>query len=352
MATQSILLVDDDPTSIAILGRTLGELGQLRFATSGADALRLARLRVPDLILLDVEMPGMTGFEVCAEMKRDELLRDVPIIFITSHDELEQEVTGLTLGAADFIGKPLRVPLVLARVRTQLAMKAMADALRRAATTDALTGLANRRFLDERLDIEWSRSHRSRLPLSLIMIDADCFKAYNDRYGHQAGDDCLAAVAAAMREAVRRPADLCARYGGEEFCALLPDTPGPGACQLAQRMLRGVDALHIAHDRSTVTDHVTISIGVATYHPAANGRHADVGAQLGLVEPAGDDQVRRAPPRPVRELVAAADQALYAAKRAGRHRATRVELGVHGPCPPAMAADPAGSDTPESTGAS
>ncbi|HEY0194551.1 MAG TPA: diguanylate cyclase [Kofleriaceae bacterium] len=304
----SILLVDDDPTSIAMLGRTLGELGQLRFATSGLDALRLARQRVPDLILLDVEMPGMTGFEVCAEMKRDDLLRDVPIIFITSHDELEQEVTGLTLGAVDFIGKPLRVPLVLARVRTQLAMKAMADALRRAATTDALTGLANRRCLDERLDLEWARCHRSRLPLSLIMIDVDCFKAYNDRYGHQAGDDCLAAAAAAMRESVRRPTDLCARYGGEEFCALLPDTPGAGASQIAQRLLHGIDVLHLPHDRSTVADHVTVSIGVATHQPSANGT---------------------APPGAVRELVAAADRALYAAKRAGRHRALRAS----GPMP-------------------
>jgi diguanylate cyclase (GGDEF)-like protein len=302
----SILLVDDDPTSIALLRQTLSELGQLRFATSGTDALRVARQRIPDLVLLDVEMPGMTGFEVCAAMKQDELLRDVPIIFITSHDELEQEVTGLSLGAADFIGKPLRAPLVIARVRTQLAMKAMADALRQAATTDVLTGLANRRSLDERMDSEWSRCHRSGLPLSLLLIDVDCFKTYNDRYGHQAGDDCLAAVATAMREAVCRAADLCARYGGEEFCVLLPDTPRHGAWEVAQRIRAAIDALQRPHDSSSVAGHVTVSIGVTTYHAAPHEPHRD-----------GTHAIPRTP----RELIAAADQALYAAKRAGRHRA-------------------------------
>jgi diguanylate cyclase (GGDEF)-like protein len=304
--TSSILLVDDDPTSIVALRQALAGEGQLRFATSGPDALRLARARVPDLVLLDVEMPGMTGFEVCAAMKADPVLQDVPIIFITSHDDLEQEVTGLTLGAADFLGKPLRPPLVIARVRTQLAMKAMSDALRRAAATDGLTGLANRRRLDEQLDREWARCQRSELPLSVLLIDVDCFKAYNDRYGHQAGDACLAAVAGAIGGAARRSADLCARYGGEEFCVLAPETPADGAWQIAQRLLASVAALAIAHASSSVTDHVTVSVGVATctrIPPLAPGAWT------------------------VRDLVAAADGALYGAKHAGRHRAVAVELG-------------------------
>jgi PleD family two-component response regulator len=274
-----------DLTSIAMLRRTLGEVGQLRFATSGVDALRLARQRVPDLVLLDVEMPGMTGFEVCTAMKQDPLLRDVPIIFITSHDALEEEVTGLSLGAADFIAKPLRAPLVIARVRTQLAMKAMADALRRAATTDGLTGLGNRRLFDERIEGEWARCHRSLAPLSLLMIDVDCFKAYNDRYGHPAGDQCLAAVAGAIGSAARRPGDLCARYGGEDQ--------------------------HLPHSTSTVSDHVTISIGVATFQAPSDG---------------DDAGVRQAPARDARALIAAADQGLYAAKHAGRHCARFVAL--------------------------
>jgi diguanylate cyclase (GGDEF)-like protein len=308
----SILLVDDDLTSIAMLRQILTEVGQLRFATSGIDALRLARQRVPDLVLLDVEMPGMTGFEVCTAMKQDPLLKDVPIIFITSHDALEQEVTGLSLGAADFIAKPLRAPLVIARVRTQLAMKAMADALRRAATTDGLTGLANRRLFDDRIDGEWARCHRSLAPLSLLMIDVDCFKAFNDRYGHPAGDQCLAAVAGAIASTARRPGDLCARYGGEEFGVLLPDTHPHGAWQIAQRLLAHIDAQLLPHSASTVTDHVTVSIGTATYQ---------------AVPETSEQPAWHPPSRDARTLIAAADQALYAAKHAGRHCARFVALG-------------------------
>jgi len=152
-----ILLVDDDVTCIAVLRSALAEHGQLRFATSGADALRLARDSVPDLVLLDVDMPGMSGFDVCSAMTRDPLLHDVPIIFITSHDSVEQEIAGLTLGAADFIGKPLRPPLVIARVRTQLTMKSMADALRQAAATDVVTGVAIRRRFEDALASATSR---------------------------------------------------------------------------------------------------------------------------------------------------------------------------------------------------
>ncbi len=303
-APVSILLVDDDPTSVALLARPLSKLGQLRFTPSGADALRLAHTRVPDLVLLDVEMPGMTGFEVCSAMKASPALRDVPVIFITSHDGLEQELTGLELGAADFITKPLRIPLVIARIKTQLTMKAMADALRRAATTDPLTGLANRRQLDELIGREASRCQRNGSPLSVLMIDVDCFKLYNDRYGHQAGDDCLRAVAGVVGRVARRPADLAARYGGEEFCVLLPDTPRDGAALVARRLLEGIDLLRLPHAMSTVADHLTISIGCATSRLSGE----QMGSRRRCQEPS--------------ELVAAADAALYAAKRAGRHRAS------------------------------
>ena len=297
----SILLVDDDLTTVSLLRRPLGELGQLRFAQSGTDGLRLAHAQPPDLVLLDVEMPAMSGFDVCKAMKADPVLCDVPIIFITSHDELDQEVTGLTLGAADFISKPLRIPLVIARVKTQLTMKTMSDALRRAATIDALTGLANRRQFDEALGREWSRCRRNRLPVSVLMIDVDCFKLYNDHYGHQAGDQCLTEVAGVLGASARRPADLVARYGGEEFCVLLPDTPLEGATVLAQRILERVDELRLPHEASTVTAHVTISIGVAAHHD--------------MTHDARNPAVRKPD-----MLVAAADAALYEAKRAGRHR--------------------------------
>jgi diguanylate cyclase (GGDEF)-like protein len=247
-------------------------------------------------VLLDVEMPRMSGFEVFTAMKTDAQLRDVPVIFVTSHDAVEQEVIGLTLGAADFIAKPVRPALVAARVRTQLTMKALSDELRRTASTDALTGLPTRRAFDEVLARDWARSERSRMPVSLLMIDVDCFKAYNDRYGHPAGDRCLAAVASALHGGVSRNTDMVARYGGEEFAVLLPGTDMPGARTVAQRLVDRIERLGLAHEASSVAGHVTVSIGGAT--SIARGGPAD--------------------------LVAAADRALYAAKRAGRGRA-RVE---------------------------
>ena len=326
-----ILLVDDDIASIAVLRRALGDLGQLRFATSGPDALRLARDSPPDLVLLDVELPGLTGFEVCAAMRRDPVLHDIPIIFITSHDSIEDEVTGLTLGAVDFIAKPLRPALVIARVRTQLTLKSMADALRRAAVTDVVTGVANRRKFEDTLAFEWARAARTRAPLSLLMVDIDFFKGYNDRHGHRAGDDCLRLAAAAMARAVRRATDLLARYGGEEFAVVLPETPPHGAAIVAQRLLGEIDALALPHPASPVAGHITVSVGAAT---AARVAIAPVDP------PRGDGEI--ATPS---ELVVAADQALYGAKRAGRHRVELVQLGgelrgtgrraPHGTAPPA-----------------
>ena len=300
----NILLVDDDPTVIGVLGTILQEFGRLRFATSGQDALRMARQSVPDLILLDIEMPGMSGFEVCAAMKEMPLLMDVPIIFITSHEDDEHEVTGLALGAADFITKPPRAPQVVARVRMHLRMKQMADALRNAAYQDGLTQIANRRQFEETLHREWLRAQRAGSPTALLMIDMDAFKKYNDHYGHPAGDRCLQAVAQAIQQAVHRPADLAARYGGEEFAVLLPETDSCGARFLALHLLQAVAALRLPHAGSPVADHVTLSIGVSAFEEGA-----------GAPGSAGLDQPT------VASLLAAADQALYAAKEGGRNQA-------------------------------
>src|ERR1700730_123689 len=221
----SILLVDDDPGAIQLMGRILAEVGKLRFATNGKDALRLARDSAPDLILLDAEMPGMSGFELLRTLKAESSLADVPVIFITSHSEAGFEVSALDMGAADFIAKPLRSSRVLARVRTQLRVKHLADELRRPAPPDALTGGANRRHFDESLEREWLRARRAGDPVSLLMIDVDRFKLYNDLYGHPKGDVCLRHVTQALLSTCKRPADLVARYGGEEVMLLLPQTP-------------------------------------------------------------------------------------------------------------------------------
>jgi diguanylate cyclase (GGDEF)-like protein len=314
----NILVVDDDPGTIQLLGRMLSDLGNLRFATSGEDALRLARESAPDLILLDAEMPGMSGFQVCKALKAEPTLADVPVIFVTSHSDPAFEVSGFDLGAADFIAKPVSAPLVLARVKTQLRVKRMADELRRIATIDALTGVANRRRFDESLEREWHRARRSGAPLALLMIDVDHFKPFNDLYGHPAGDACLRSVAQALAGAGLRPADLVARYGGEEFVMLLAHTPRGGAEHVARGALGAVEALGIAHEASLTAPHVTVSVGVACYDDAS-----------ACWMPLSDDSRFVDDPRtrcsPI-ELVQAADKALYCAKHAGRAQARLLDI--------------------------
>jgi len=308
-----ILIVDDDPGAIQLMGRVLAEEGALRFATNGQDALRLARAVVPDLILLDAEMPGMNGFELCVALKSEPELADVPVIFVTTHRDESFEVAGFSAGAVDFIAKPVNQQLVIVRVRSQLRIKRMADQLRHTATIDALTGIANRRRLDEMLEREWLRARRSRDPLALMLVDVDHFKLFNDCYGHPAGDACLRSIAEALSGACLRPGDLVARYGGEEFALILPQTPLLGARYVAHRILDAVDALGIPHESSTVSRQVTVSAGVACYDPASSGNH------LISSRPTGSAQ------ESIRRLLDAADAALYAAKDAGRARACVVD---------------------------
>jgi len=316
--SDNILLVDDDPGTIQLLSRILSDVGNLRFATSGEDALRLVRESAPDLMLLDAEMPGMSGFQVFDALKSEPTLADVPVIFVTSHSEAAFEVAGLERGAADFIAKPVSAPLVLARVKTQLRVKHMADELRRIASTDALTGVANRRRFDEALEREWLVARRAGTPLALLMIDIDHFKLFNDRYGHPAGDACLRSVAQALVGASLRPADLVARYGGEEFVVLLPQTPRGGAEQVAQGVLDAVGALAIAHEASLTAWHVTVSIGVACYDDES-ACWMPVSAGLRFA----DDLRARCT---CTHLVCAADQALYSAKQAGRAQARLLDI--------------------------
>jgi diguanylate cyclase (GGDEF)-like protein len=298
----NILLVDDDPGAIQLLGCILADVAELRFATNGKDALRLARAAAPDLILLDAEMPGMSGFELLKTLKAEPSLSDVPVIFITSHSEAGFEVSALDMGASDFIAKPLKSSRVLARVRTQLRVKLMADELRRTATTDALTGVSNRRQFDVSLEREWSRTQRSGEPMALLMIDVDHFKLYNDLYGHPKGDVCLRGVAQSLLSACKRPADLVARYGGEEFVMLLPQTPRHGAQHIAQHVVDSVAAFGIFHADSQTTHYVTVSVGIGCFDDASACRTTENTLCPG-------------------DLVAAADKALYSAKQAGRAQA-------------------------------
>lgn len=289
-----ILVVDDQPTNIQTLYQVLKGDYDVAMATDGSQAIALCQRRPPDLVLLDVVMPGIDGFEVCRRLKADPATRDVPVIFVTARDSTEDETLGLEVGAVDFIAKPVNPPVVRARVRTHIALKRQADLLRSMAFNDGLTGVANRRWFDERLQVEWLRCRRNKLPMALVLLDLDHFKAYNDRYGHQAGDDCLRAVATAMKSRLGRPADLLARYGGEEFVCLLPETPIDGACAKADDLGRAVLELALPHADSPTSAVVTISRGVACASPAVEGTAS--------------------------ELLQRADEQLYAAKRAGRNR--------------------------------
>ena len=312
-STDRILLVDDDPGAIQLLGRILGGVGQIRFATNGEDALALARAEAPDIVLLDAEMPGISGFQVCRAIKADPALSGVPVIFVTSHNDSASEMSGFELGAVDFIAKPVSPPLVKARVQTHLRMKKMSDDLRRLSITDGLTGLANRRRFDESLAAEWQRARRSGDPLTLLMIDVDHFKLYNDHYGHPAGDACLRSVAQALAEVCHRPADLIARYGGEEFALLLPQTDEYGAWHVARQALAGVDTRALPHAAAPGPECVSVSIGMTTL-PSPS---ASKGCRL---------------PQSPEALVRAADMALYSAKRQGRAQACFTALSAASVC--------------------
>ena len=257
------------PANIKVLGEALKTDCIVRFATNGLKAIEIAMSSSPpDLILLDIMMPDIDGYEVCRRLKANEQTRHIPIIFITALGQEKDEAKGLELGAVDYITKPFSIPIVKIRVKTHLELKRHRDLLEALSTVDGLTGIPNRRRFDDVLTEEWKRAERDVTFLSLIMIDIDFFKDFNDRYGHQQGDDCLKRVAQTLMNSVHRPADCVARYGGEEFACILPGTDIKGAIRVAEGMRHDIEALHIPHDRSLIAEHVTISLGAATILPA------------------------------------------------------------------------------------
>jgi len=425
----AILIVDDAPENLSALRKLMVQQGYQTFvATSGERALKIARRVHPDLILLDVMMPGMDGFETCRQLKSHVATQGIPVIFMSARTETEDVVAGFDIGAVDYIAKPLRMAEVCARVRTQLHIRSKSetqeeqaerlrtivnnmaeglliieadgriqftnpacdkylgyqenelagrgisellnplvaqeyldyferyaaapetahshgtreviirhrngssvcmdltltpmylrqplfigllhdithhkqseDALQRAAMVDPLTKIANRRHFDTFLEKEWQRSMRSGLPLSLVVLDVDHFKLYNDTLGHPAGDACLQQVAQAIASHALRPTDLAARYGGEEFVLLFAETDGDSAYLLAESIRAHVESLQIPHPRSTTSAWLTVSIGVATIKPH----------QLDNTE----------------SLFVAADRAMYVAKEGGRNQVQATQTG-------------------------
>jgi diguanylate cyclase (GGDEF)-like protein len=305
----SILIVDDDITVIQVLAKTLTGIGRVRYAVNGDDALRLALQEPPDVILLDADMPGMSGFEVLRVIRSQPTLEHVPTIFITSLNGEDMEEKGLASGADDFIGKPFRPAIVAARVRTQLRLKLATDRLRKLSSIDALTGIANRRTLDESLMVECKRTQRSLKPLCVLMLDVDHFKRFNDSYGHGEGDNALVSVARAMRASTNRPADLPARYGGEEFALILPDTDGAGAMTVASALMANMSQLKIPHVASD-TGFLTVSIGIGCFdNESANWAASPQDLR---------DLSHSTPGACADALLKTADRALYSAKVNGR----------------------------------
>lgn len=289
-----ILIVDDDLSNARLLARIFDDSYDVLCTTDGEHALELARDAHPSVILLDVMMPGIDGFEVCSRLKADDDTAEIPVIFITGMGDFSAETRGLKLGAVDYVTKPISPAVVKMRVRNQIELKQARDQLTQLAITDGLTALGNRRHFDDVLEKEHARLARNDAELSLIMLDVDHFKRYNDAYGHGRGDDCLRAVAQVIAEAMLRPADLGARYGGEEFACVLPETDAEGARAIAEEIRARVEALRIPHGCSDTSDYVTVSVGVATE------RCQPGGSPLALVEQA--------------------DRQLYRAKQSGRNQ--------------------------------
>ncbi|AKG23599.1 diguanylate cyclase domain-containing protein [Calothrix sp. 336/3] len=325
----NILIVDDKLDNLRVLSTILTTQGyQVRKALNGQMALIACQTQAPDLILLDINMPDMSGYKVCQHLKSDSQTSEIPIIFISVLDDVIDKVKGMKLGGVDYITKPFQCEEVLARVHNQLVIKNLQnqlqatnsklleqnsilrseiakrrqveEALRQAnqqlqdlVWSDSLTQVANRRYLDDYLQREWQRSARDKISLAFVLCDIDYFKYYNDTYGHIAGDNCLKQVAHGIQNAVRRPADLVARYGGEEFAVILPNTTLSGAIRVVENIQMYIRDLKIPHRNSPISQYLTLSIGIAAIMP-----HHQYSPE---------------------NLIAASDKALYQAKEKGRN---------------------------------
>lgn len=318
----NILIVDDVPTNLQVLAQTLKLEGfNVWLATDGHNALTQVAHEQPDLILLDIQMPDIDGFEVCQRLQNNPQTCEIPIIFMTAHGGAVNKVKGLSLGGVDYITKPFLDEEVLARVKVHLRLRSLREALqreieqhkkteaqlakandhlRRLVNLDALTQVANRYCFNDYLERTWMRLQREQLSLSLILGDVDYFKNFNDHYGHQVGDHCLYQIAQAIEQGTKRPADLVARYGGEEFAVILPSTTLEGAQQVCADMCANIERLQIPHVASQVSSIVTVSFGLVSTVPMP-----EITSDL---------------------LIQAADKALYKAKSQGRNTTVAWQL--------------------------
>ena len=294
----TILIADDEKINVDILGSILSPMYNLLISKNGSRALDIAKEHVPDLILLDVLMPEMSGFEVITKLKESDVTNKIPVIFITGLTSSEDEEKGFFLGAVDYITKPFNKAIVKARVNTHIKIVDQMRTIESIGLIDPLTKIPNRRGFENRLNMEWSRASREQTPISVLIMDVDKFKNYNDTYGHQQGDEALKAFADVSAQVLKRSVDFIARWGGEEFVILLPGTCYDGATEIAERVRGNVEALVIPAEEGVETK-ITVSIGINSVIPDANTSIAD--------------------------FINKADQALYKAKESGRNRFVKSE---------------------------
>ena len=300
-----ILVVDDSLLNHAVLRRILtseAAIGvenektpyTIETANNGLEGLEKARSEKPDLILLDIIMPGMSGFEVLTQLKESQETKQIPVIIITGLEDAENEEKGLMLGAVDYITKPFKDTIVLARIKNHRLIVEQMRLIEHQSLFDPLTNIMNRRSFDFHVDEVWANAIRHRDPLAVVMIDIDHFKNFNDTYGHQLGDAVLQVTAGAISETLKRGSDLVFRWGGEEFIVLLPGTDIEGAVQVAERIRESIGLAEIPSVGDKKVPRVTASLGAATIIPDIDNS--------------------------IEDLIKHADQAMYTAKETGRNR--------------------------------
>ena len=294
----SILIVDDDGLNTEALKQILISEYNVYTANSGASAIEMAEKLFPDLILLDIMMPEMDGYSVLAALKNSKKTQNIPVIFITGLGSNDEEEKGLNLGAVDYITKPFSLTTVRLRVKRQIDTIDQLRAVERLSMIDQLTDLPNRRSFEAQLNTEWARAIRDKTNISILFIDADRFKNYNDSFGHQQGDIALKFFAKILTETLKRPGDYGARWGGEEFIALLPNTDSVGALEVAEQIRLNVEEMEIPCTDGQGAK-VTVSIGVNT----VKHDHGDT----------------------VENFILGADNALYSAKEKGRNMVCHIK---------------------------
>ncbi|WP_045858352.1 response regulator [Teredinibacter purpureus] len=299
-----ILLVEDSPTLRHATCTYIRKAGHDPVvAKCGEEALQIVDKNPIDLIIMDVEMPGLDGFETTRLIREWLGSHWVPIIFVTAHNQEESLREGIEAGGDDYLIKPVSSVILSAKIRAMERIVDMRNKLNQAneeltflSEKDSLSGLYNRRTFDMKAEEHWKLATRSQEPVSLLLLDIDHFKLYNDEYGHQSGDECIRLISTALRRCLNRPGDIVARYGGEEFIALLPNTPEAGALHVAEHVRKTIEALHIKHRGSRESDRVTVSVGLSL-------ANFTTGTSLS-------------------HQISLADKALYKSKRRGRNQVT------------------------------